>query len=1138
MDLGALIAKLLLDASDWTAGIDTALAGLDVLTSAAEAAGAASAVALSAAVVAGVESASSFQQAAMSMEVMLGSADAAKKMMTDIRDMAAVTPFDTENLTKGAQQLMATGFEAEKVLPILTALGDAAASMPNGMEAKLPRMIQAFGKINSAGKASLGAINQFVNAGIGAYQMLADKMGVSVAEVRAQITKGNVTSATALNAIMEGIQKKYGGMMVKQSQTLAGVWSTLTDSIKIPLSDMAQPLVDALSKAIPAISAILPGLLSGLKPIFDGLAKAADAVGYLAVAFGQLSAPMQMVISYGVTGFMALSVALGVAAAAAAVFAPAILGAVGAVVSGAGAMAAGIVTAVVTIASTVGAAIMGAIGTIVSGIAGLAMAAIGFAGSLVPLLASLASFDVFAAAAAVDNAVLSLSMLASMASAADMTAWMGALSGSLLAAAGSAATVAGSFITAAASMLAPILTSANLSALMGTLSAGFMAAAGTAFTAAGSMLSAAVSMLALDAAGGPLLIILGGIVMLFASLAVSATSITVIFGTIAAVITGTLITAVVALYELWLNDFGGMQEIANALWAVLGAGVSVIQGIGTAIAGAATEWLTNMGVIGDSTGTTFGSIKEAIVSGISSAVTAASGFIEDLRQSFLDMADSVILTLLKIAVAMGNLPGMEGAAAGAIGGLLNAQAGVSQARLKTADLGALELKLPDLSGWVDGAKSSLTDYGKTLQSMLGGEAPGGGGGASSGASKAAKDAAQAAKDYEEAHAAAIAAEMMLAGTGPAIQASMLRDSIATMDQAVLDSADTISSMNKIYEEARKAVMEFRKGLLDTVLSAGGDTGNVIKGAMEGFAVGGIKGALAAVAVQLLTIAPGFQKLVDGINSQLVSMLGALDPLFSGLGAILIPAMQAVATVFSALAPIFQFIGNVLSGVGPIVLMVATMMQSFGVIFQIFGNVLNAIGPIVEFAFQVLFTVMKGVAFVVLGIAYAIGSVWNGILNIIITVLEIVSKVTNKVDGAIAALEDMKVDTAGTADAMQTLAGTTYESAYATAQASAQTAMMADAATEATAALSNVPSGFKVALSRFEAIAAEGAAQSKAASSASSQRRGDGGITINIAAITAADPADLFDRLENEAKKRRYRKTGISIPVAPRFILGS
>jgi len=1059
MDLGALIAKLLLDASDWTAGIDTALEGLDVLTSAAQAAGAASAVALSAAVVAGVESASSFQQAAMSMEVMLGSAEAAQTMMTNIRDMAAVTPFDTQNLTEGAQQLIATGFAAENVLPVLTALGDAASSMPNGMAQKLPRMIQAFGKINSAGKVSLGALNQFKNAGINAVGMLADYMGVSVPEAYKQISKGAVTSAVGLNAIMLGIQEKYGGMMEHQSKTLAGVWSTLTDSIKIPLSDMANPLIDALSKAIPAISAILPGLLSGLKPIFDGLAKAADAVGYLAVAFGQLSAPMQMVISYGVSGFMALSVALGVATGAAMLFAPSILGALGAIVSG--------------------------VGVVVATVIGLAVA-------FIPLLATMASFDLFAAAAAIDTAVMNLSMLAAMVSAGTLGTTMAALSGALV------------------------------------------AAAGSALATAGSLFSAAVGALALDAAGGPLLIVMAALAATFAWLGIVVGTFAASMLSIAAIITGTVIAAVVALYELWVNDFGGMQEIAGALYAVVSTIPTIVDAIGVVVSSVATEWLASMGIMAHGTD----GLMDALGLGMEAASTFVSDKLESLRQGFIDMASDAIAAVQAIVAALMQVPGMQAKMAGVGMKLTDAQTSLNATRSNFANVSGLSFKLPDLSGWVDEAKSSLVNYGKTLQNMLNGEPPPGGGGAGSGASKAAKDAAQAAKDYEEAHQAAIAAEMMLAGTGPAIQASMLRDSIATMDQAVLDSAGTIDEMNKIYADAAKAVMEFRKGLLDTVLSASGNTGSIIKSAMEGFATGGIKGALAAATVQLLTLSPGFQRLSDGINKVLGDIMVAFDPIFNGLGAGLIPAMQAIAAVFSALTPIFEFMGNVLSQLGPAMMMVVTMMQVFGTIFQIFGNVLNAIGPIVEFAFQVLFTVMKGVAFVVLGIAYAIGSVWNGILNIIITVLEVISKVTNKVDGAIAALEDMKVDTAGTAEAMQTLAGTTYESAYATAQASAQTAMMADAATEATAALSNVPSGFKIAQARFEAIAAEGVSQSKAASSASSQRRGDGGITINIAAITAADPADLFDRLEKEANKRRYRKTGISIPTAPRFILGS
>ena len=1060
MDLGALIAQLILDASNWTSGIDTALAGLDALSSAAAVAGAASAAALGSAVVAGVEAASSFQQAAMSMEVLLGSADAADAMMKSIRDMAAVTPFDTQNLTEGAQMLMATGFAAEETLPILTALGDAASAMPNGMNEKLPRMIQAFGKINGAGKVTLGVMNQFVKAGIESFDMLAEKMGVSVAEVRAQITKGNVSSAVGLNALMEGINKKYGGMMAKQSQTLQGVMSTFMDSIKVPLSDMAKPLVDALSKAIPAVTAILPGLLSGMKPLFDGLAKGAEAVGWLAAQFGKLSATMQVIVSYGVSGMMMFAVALGGVAIAASAVLPPILGIAGAVVSTIGAIGAGV---------------------------------IGLAGAFLPLLASMASFDLFAAAAAIDTALMNLSMLAAMVSA------------------------------------------GTLGATMGALSAALVAAAGSALATAGSLFSAAVGALALDAAGGPLLIVMAALAATFAWLGVVIGTFAASMLSIAAIITGTVIGAVVALYELWLNDFGGMREVAGALWAVMGAGVAVVQGIGAAIADAATEWLTSMGVIGGSTGTTFGNIKSAIVDGIHSAVVAASGFIEDLRQSFLDMADSVILTLLRIAVAMGKMPGMEGAAASGIAGLLQAQAGISQARGMTADLSGLQLKLPDLSGWIDEAKAGLTDYGKTLQGMLSGEMPGTGGKASG---DSAKKAAQEAEDLQKIHDAAVEAEQALLNISAALQAQAYQKGFDDMNAAAMATAATIDEMNKIYAEAAKAVKEFRQGLLDTVFSAAGDVGSVIKSGLEGFATGGIKGALAAVAVQLLTLSPGFQKLSDGINKVLGDIMTSFDPLFNGAAMVLIPAMQAVAQIFSALVPAFTFVGNVLSMAAPAIEMVGVALQSLGVVFGVFANIIGVVGPILEFAFQVIFTVMKGVAFVVLGIAYAIGAVWNGILNIIITVLEVISKVTNKVDNAIASLEDMKVDTAGTADAMQTLADTTYESAYATANASVQTAMMADAATAATEALSNVPSGYKIATARFEAMAVDSAAASKSASNASSQRRGDGGITINIAAITAADPADLFDRLEKEANKRRYRKTGISIPTAPRFILGS
>ena len=72
---------------------------------------------------------------------------------------------------------------------------------------------------------------QLTEAGIPAWQMLADKIGKSVPEVMDMVSKGAVDAATGINALVEGMNKKFGGMMEQQSHTIQGTWSTLMDGI-------------------------------------------------------------------------------------------------------------------------------------------------------------------------------------------------------------------------------------------------------------------------------------------------------------------------------------------------------------------------------------------------------------------------------------------------------------------------------------------------------------------------------------------------------------------------------------------------------------------------------------------------------------------------------------------------------------------------------------------------------------------------------------------------------------------------------------------------------------------------------------------------------------------------------------------
>ena len=66
---------------------------------------------------ASINPAAELEQTMVSFEVMMGSAEKAKKMVSDLQDMAAKTPFETKDLTRGAEMLMNYGITAEKVIP-------------------------------------------------------------------------------------------------------------------------------------------------------------------------------------------------------------------------------------------------------------------------------------------------------------------------------------------------------------------------------------------------------------------------------------------------------------------------------------------------------------------------------------------------------------------------------------------------------------------------------------------------------------------------------------------------------------------------------------------------------------------------------------------------------------------------------------------------------------------------------------------------------------------------------------------------------------------------------------------------------------------------------------------------------------
>lgn len=178
---------------------------------------------------------------------MLGSAEAAQQVMSQIQEDAAKTPFDVESLTKANQYLISAGENASYARNTIMALGDAVSATGGGND-ELNRMSQNLQQIANTGKATAADIKQFAYAGIDVYGILADYTGKSTAEVQKMTISYDLLTQALQAASEEG--GRYYNSMDTQSQTMNGRVSTLKDNVKQLAGLMTGDLSSGIGVAI------------------------------------------------------------------------------------------------------------------------------------------------------------------------------------------------------------------------------------------------------------------------------------------------------------------------------------------------------------------------------------------------------------------------------------------------------------------------------------------------------------------------------------------------------------------------------------------------------------------------------------------------------------------------------------------------------------------------------------------------------------------------------------------------------------------------------------------------------------------------------------------------------------------------
>src|SRR6266702_4879195 len=205
------------------------------------------------------------EQSRVAFAGLLGSGQAADAMLRQLWNFAAVTPFEFPELVQSTQQLLGMGFAARDVIPVLTAVGDAAAGVGRGKEG-VDRITLALGQMQARGKITGQDMLQMTEAGIPAWKILANSMHLSVEQVQ-QLSEQGKLGADSVTALWHGMEKMYGGQMKNQAQTFNGLLSTLHDNAMAALMTFSGPLFDMAKTAL----GHLVGLVSS--PAFSNFAK-------------------------------------------------------------------------------------------------------------------------------------------------------------------------------------------------------------------------------------------------------------------------------------------------------------------------------------------------------------------------------------------------------------------------------------------------------------------------------------------------------------------------------------------------------------------------------------------------------------------------------------------------------------------------------------------------------------------------------------------------------------------------------------------------------------------------------------------------------------------------------------------------
>ena len=204
---------------------------------------------------------------------LFGSQALATEFINVLKDFSAVTPFTFKQSEDAAKRLLAYGIEYKNIMYVMQ--GVLAAATVQGNDAVIEPISRAFGQIYTKGRLMNEEMRQLAEAGIPAYEILREKLGLTQKQLQ-NLGKTAIPASVAINALVEGINERFSTTLQYASMTTKGIISNIKDNATMLFAGMFSPLTGMIKNALGQFGNFIAELrkiyeLKGLGGVFERL---------------------------------------------------------------------------------------------------------------------------------------------------------------------------------------------------------------------------------------------------------------------------------------------------------------------------------------------------------------------------------------------------------------------------------------------------------------------------------------------------------------------------------------------------------------------------------------------------------------------------------------------------------------------------------------------------------------------------------------------------------------------------------------------------------------------------------------------------------------------------------------------------